>query len=104
MKVFVSVDMEGISGLVRWQDVSPNGTDMPSIDTFRIDAEGAFVPLGHAALPQDRGPRRAPRVRRQIACPTPSLDSHVPPDGRQRDKEIVLTEDETDLNGTLKFV
>jgi len=27
VKVFVSVDMEGISGLVRWQDVSPNGTD-----------------------------------------------------------------------------
>jgi len=27
MKVFVSVDMEGISGLVRWPDVSPNGID-----------------------------------------------------------------------------
>jgi D-amino peptidase len=27
VKVFVSVDMEGISGLVRWQDVSPNGID-----------------------------------------------------------------------------
>lgn len=27
MKVFVSVDMEGISGLVRWPDVSPRGID-----------------------------------------------------------------------------
>jgi D-amino peptidase len=27
MKVFISVDMEGISGLVRWPDVSPNGVD-----------------------------------------------------------------------------
>ncbi len=27
MKVFVSVDMEGVSGLVRWQDVSSNGID-----------------------------------------------------------------------------
>jgi len=27
MKVFISVDMEGISGLVRWMDVSPNGID-----------------------------------------------------------------------------
>jgi D-amino peptidase len=27
VKVFVSVDMEGISGLVRWDDVSPKGID-----------------------------------------------------------------------------
>ena len=27
MKVFISVDMEGVSGLVRWADVSPNGID-----------------------------------------------------------------------------
>jgi D-amino peptidase len=27
MKVFISVDMEGISGLVRWADVSSNGID-----------------------------------------------------------------------------
>ncbi|MBS02066.1 MAG: aminopeptidase [Gammaproteobacteria bacterium] len=27
MKVFISVDMEGISGLVRWPDVSPTGID-----------------------------------------------------------------------------
>jgi D-amino peptidase len=27
MKVFVSVDMEGISGLVRWADVSASGID-----------------------------------------------------------------------------
>lgn len=27
MKVFVSVDMEGISGLVRWADVAPTGID-----------------------------------------------------------------------------
>ena len=27
MKVFVSVDMEGISGLVRWQDVIRDGMD-----------------------------------------------------------------------------
>jgi D-amino peptidase len=29
MKVFVSVDMEGISGLVRWQDVIRDGMDYP---------------------------------------------------------------------------
>ena len=27
MQVFISVDMEGISGLVRWPDVSPEGID-----------------------------------------------------------------------------
>ena len=27
MKVFISVDMEGVSGLVRWADVSANGID-----------------------------------------------------------------------------
>ena len=27
MKVYISVDMEGISGLVRWPDVGPAGID-----------------------------------------------------------------------------
>jgi len=48
MKVFVSVDMEGISGLVRWQDVSSNGIDFArNRHLMTADAnaavEGAFA-------------------------------------------------------------
>ena len=48
MKVFVSVDMEGISGLVRWADVSPTGIDfarnrrLMTLDT-NAAVEGAFA-------------------------------------------------------------
>jgi D-amino peptidase len=47
MKVFISVDMEGISGLVRWMDVSPRGIDFQaarSLMTQDANAaiEGAF--------------------------------------------------------------
>lgn len=47
MKVFISVDMEGISGLVRWADVVTNGIDYPlnrSLMTADANAaiEGAF--------------------------------------------------------------
>jgi D-amino peptidase len=48
VKVFVSVDMEGISGLVRWADVSANGIDfarnrslMPADASAAV--EGAFA-------------------------------------------------------------
>ena len=48
MKVFISVDMEGISGLVRWADVASRGQDYPrdrSIMTRETNAaiEGAFA-------------------------------------------------------------
>jgi D-amino peptidase len=48
VKVFVSVDMEGISGLVRWADVSANGIDFArnrSLMTADASAavEGAFA-------------------------------------------------------------
>jgi len=48
MKVFVSVDMEGISGLVRWADVASSGQDYPlnrEIMTRETNAavEGAFA-------------------------------------------------------------
>ncbi len=48
MKVFVSVDMEGICGLVRWPDVSPKGIDFArnrSLMTADANAavEGAFA-------------------------------------------------------------
>lgn len=48
MKVFVSVDMEGISGLVRWADVSSNGIDFArnrSLMTADASAavDGAFA-------------------------------------------------------------
>ena len=47
MKVFVSVDMEGISGLVRWADVTPGSIDFQlnrSLMTADANAaiEGAF--------------------------------------------------------------
>ena len=47
MKVFISVDMEGISGLVRWMDVGPAGIDFDrnrSLMTADANAaiEGAF--------------------------------------------------------------
>lgn len=47
MKVFISVDMEGISGLVRWADVATGGIDFElnrSLMTFDANAavEGAF--------------------------------------------------------------
>ncbi|MDA1300069.1 MAG: M55 family metallopeptidase [Proteobacteria bacterium] len=47
MKVFISVDMEGISGLVRWPDVSSSGIDFPlnrSLMTADANAaiEGSF--------------------------------------------------------------
>ena len=29
MKVFLSIDMEGVSGLVRWADVAKQGQDYP---------------------------------------------------------------------------
>lgn len=47
MKVFISVDMEGISGLVRWADVSSNGIDfqrnrgLMTLDT-NAAIEGAY--------------------------------------------------------------
>ncbi len=48
MKVFISVDMEGISGLVRWMDVASQGIDFPrnrSLMTADANAaiEGAFA-------------------------------------------------------------
>jgi D-amino peptidase len=48
VKVFISVDMEGISGLVRWADVATRGQDYPinrSILTADANAaiEGAFA-------------------------------------------------------------
>jgi D-amino peptidase len=48
MKVHISVDMEGISGLVRWADVSTRGIDYPrnrSLLTADTNAaiEGAFA-------------------------------------------------------------
>ena len=48
VKVFISVDMEGISGLVRWQDVTSNGQDYQrnrSIMTREANAaiEGALL-------------------------------------------------------------
>ena len=48
MKVFVSVDMEGVCGLVRWPDVSPKGIDFArnrSLMTADANAavEGAFA-------------------------------------------------------------
>ncbi|MBW2280838.1 MAG: M55 family metallopeptidase [Deltaproteobacteria bacterium] len=47
MKVFISVDMEGISGLVRWADVASQGIDYPknrSLLTLDTNAaiQGAF--------------------------------------------------------------
>jgi D-amino peptidase len=48
LKVFISVDMEGISGLVRWADVSSRGIDFPrnrrlmTLDA-NAAAEGAFA-------------------------------------------------------------
>ena len=48
MKVFISVDMEGISGLVRWADVSSNGIDfernrgLMTLDT-NAAIDGAFA-------------------------------------------------------------
>ncbi|MEM7364559.1 MAG: M55 family metallopeptidase [Pseudomonadota bacterium] len=47
MKVFISVDMEGVSGLVRWADVTPGGIDFElnrSLMTADANAavEGAF--------------------------------------------------------------
>lgn len=47
MKVYISVDMEGISGLVRWADVSSNGIDFErNRGLMTLDAnaaiEGAF--------------------------------------------------------------
>ncbi len=48
MKVYISVDMEGISGLVRWPDVSPRGIDfernrrLMTLDTNAAIA-GAFA-------------------------------------------------------------
>lgn len=48
MKVFISVDMEGISGLVRWADVGSNGIDFDlnrSLMTLDANAaiDGAFA-------------------------------------------------------------
>jgi D-amino peptidase len=48
MKVFISVDMEGISGLVRWQDVASGGIDFDrNRRAMTLDAnaaiEGAFA-------------------------------------------------------------
>ena len=47
MKIFLSVDMEGISGLVRWMDVASQGIDfgrnrrLMTLDT-NAAVEGAF--------------------------------------------------------------
>ena len=63
MKVFLSIDMEGVSGLVRWADVAKQGQDYPrnrSLLTAATNAaiEGAFrlsviapgaIPEGSAA-------------------------------------------------------
>ena len=43
MKVFISVDMEGISGLVRWLDVSSNGIDFGrNRNLMTLDANAAI--------------------------------------------------------------
>jgi D-amino peptidase len=43
MKAFISVDMEGISGLVRWLDVSPKGRDFErNRDLMTLDANAAI--------------------------------------------------------------
>ena len=43
MKVFISVDMEGISGLVRWADVSASGIDFArNRDLMTLDANAAI--------------------------------------------------------------
>ncbi len=44
MKVFISVDMEGISGLVRWMDVSSNGIDFAvNRVAMTLDANAAIA-------------------------------------------------------------
>jgi D-amino peptidase len=44
MKVFLSVDMEGISGLVRWMDVSPQGIDFErNRRLMTLDANAAIA-------------------------------------------------------------
>ena len=44
IKVFISVDMEGISGLVRWPDVSPQGIDFErNRDLMTLDANAAVA-------------------------------------------------------------
>jgi len=44
MKVFISVDMEGISGLVRWADVSSNGIDFNrNRDLMTLDTNAAVA-------------------------------------------------------------
>ena len=43
IKVFISVDMEGISGLVRWMDVSPKGIDFSrNRDLMTLDTNAAI--------------------------------------------------------------
>ena len=43
MKVYISVDMEGISGLVRWPDVGPSGIDFERSRRFMTaDANAAI--------------------------------------------------------------
>jgi D-amino peptidase len=44
IKVFISVDMEGISGLVRWQDVSSQGIDFArNRDLMTLDTNAAVA-------------------------------------------------------------
>ena len=43
MRVYISVDMEGISGLVRWMDVSSNGIDFAANRiAMTLDANAAI--------------------------------------------------------------
>ena len=44
MKVFLSIDMEGISGLVRWADVITQGMDFQRNRRFMtLDANAAIL-------------------------------------------------------------
>ncbi|MBI2704137.1 MAG: M55 family metallopeptidase [Actinobacteria bacterium] len=59
MRIYVSVDMEGISGVTRWQDVVTSGQDYQGARSWMTADVNAAVAGARAAGAEEFMPRRA---------------------------------------------
>jgi hypothetical protein len=58
MKVFISVDMEGISGLVRWADVASQGIDYQRNRSIMTKERTPRSPVHSTPVPRPSSSRR----------------------------------------------
>ena len=58
LKVFISVDMEGISGLIAWDETSQGGPDYPLFRKLMTEEANAAIAGALGRCDRDRRPRR----------------------------------------------